>query len=241
MPSRSLRCLVAGGLTACPGILGRTVAVPTGSQPELCKSAMLTAEVHAGEAYKVAIGGGLELVLQPIASGWILRVVPAAGQLAEHDYAELATPPYNSVTPLSISTDFSFRAQDAIGWNPREFRFATNRVSFGQLLAIYRRLPSPGSVLDPMEDGQLAALLSRTAQGRLHILDARIVAGTADQSKAAAAVASHFNATAHTLDQTGGSSPTGRIEWMRYRIELVLPALFPADPALHPIPRSCTF
>ena len=44
--------------------------------------------------------------------------------MAKHDYAELATPPYESVSPLLLSTDFSFRAQDAVAWNPRRFRYA---------------------------------------------------------------------------------------------------------------------
>ena len=38
--------------------------------------------------------------------------------------------PTKSVTPLSISTDFAFRAQDAIGWNPRRFRFATSAAAY---------------------------------------------------------------------------------------------------------------
>ena len=78
------------------------------------------------------IGERLKLLLQPIHSGWILRVVPGVRRpdadlaaLTYADYALLATPPYQSVTPLSLSTDFGFRAQDAAGWNPRRFRFAT--------------------------------------------------------------------------------------------------------------------
>ena len=75
---------------------------------------------------------GLKFLLEPIASGWIVRVLAAAGRGEPHDYAELATPPYRSVTPLAISTDFSFRAQDAVGWNPRRFRYAANAAAFAK-------------------------------------------------------------------------------------------------------------
>ena len=116
-------------------------APPT--KPAACKRAVTEGELHAGEAFSQAIGGGLKVFFQPIASGWILRVVPAAGPMGEHDYAELATPPYRSVTPLSISMDFAFRAQDAVGWNPRRFRFATSAANFHkleQLKFVYHRL-----------------------------------------------------------------------------------------------------
>ena len=54
--------------------------------------------------------------------------------MAKHDYAELATPPYESVSPLLLSTDFSFRAQDAVAWNPRRFRYADNSAEFQRLM-----------------------------------------------------------------------------------------------------------
>ena len=76
-----------------------------------------------GRAMSARSGNGLEVMLEPLASGWILRVLPASGPRPAHDYAELATPPYRSVSPLLISTDYSFRAQDAVAWNPRRFRY----------------------------------------------------------------------------------------------------------------------
>ena len=204
-----------------------------------CQAAMLTGEVYAGRAYRATIGGSLAMELDPIASGWILRVGPISGSWEEHDYAELATPPYHSVTPLSISTDFSFRAQDAIGWNPREFRFATDQASFQRLLSLYRRLPPPGAPVNPEVERRLAGLLVTTARGRMRILDAKLVAGSADQWKTAAAVALHFSSTAHTLDMTGESSALGKIEYLRFQIELDLPNTFPLEPALRKQKLPC--
>lgn len=178
----------------------------------------------AGQEFRRPIGGGLVLTLQPIASGWISRVFPAAGAMLSPDYAEVATPPYGSVSPLSVSTDFAFRAQDAVAWNPRRFRFAATREQYEQLLASYRRVMQGGK-LTIAEQARLGQEVSRAAEGTLTILDARVVAGVADQSRLAAPVAQHFEQTAHTL-VAGPASPLGRLLWLRFRVRLVLPPGF---------------
>ncbi len=233
-----VRGLVGLGLIALPGRLGST-ALPANTAADHCRGAMLTGEVHAGEAYKASLGGKLALVLQPIPSGWILRVEPLSGSQARHDYAELATPPYQSVSPLSISTDFSFRAQDAVAWNPREFRFAMDRASFEGLLNLFQRLPPPGAPVKAEMERQLAVLLAHTATGRLRILDSRLAAGTADQWKTAAAVALHLSSTAHTVDMKAEPSALGKLEYIRFQIELDLPNTFPLDASLRAYTLPC--
>jgi hypothetical protein len=153
----------------------------------------------------------------------------------------LATPPYQSVTPLSISTDFSFRAQDAVGWNPRHFRFATSAGEFRDLEQIYLRLPKPGTEPSPELQAELAKQLARAAEGTLTILDARLVPGNADQWRVAAAVASHFAETAHTLVQEpdGSTSALGRLVWLRFRLQLDMPPGFQMSSELHPVPVKC--
>jgi hypothetical protein len=214
-----------------------------------CRRASIEGEVDAGKPFSQAIGNGLEVYLQPIHSGWILRVLPVAGPMPEHDYAELATPPYNSVTPLSISTDFAFRAQDAIGWNPRRFHFAASAAAYGRLYTLYGMYEK--AVAMPPGAGRASAMakleqpisgeIAKSPEGTLTILDSRLEAGTADQWRMAAAVASHFSETAHTLVQGPGTQPTplGRLVWLRFRIELDLPAGFAANPALHLQPTVC--
>ena len=146
---------------------------------------------------------GLKLWFQPIASGWILRVVPVAGPLGQHDYAELATPPFQSVTPLSLSTDFAFRAQDAVGWNPRRFRFATSEDEFKRLSEVYERYESAGARPPATLEMEVADEVSKAAEGKLTIVDAKLVPGMADQWKMAAAVSSRFETTAHTPGRAG--------------------------------------
>lgn len=214
-------------------------AAPTAGS--VCRAAVVEGELNAGKPFTQPLGGGLKLYFQPLASGWILRVVPASGPVGDHDYAELATPPYQSVTPLAISTDFAFRAQDAIGWNPRRFRFATSAASFHRLEQAYLRFEAAGAVPSGDVQAELARQIAQTADATLTILDSRLVGGTADQWQQAAVVASHFNSTAHTLVQEpdGSTSPLGRIVWLRFRLELNLPTSFPVNPGLHLEPTPC--
>jgi len=206
-----------------------------------CRAAVVEGELNAGKPYSQLLGGGLKLYFQPLASGWILRVLPASGPAGEHDYAELATPPYQSVTPLAISTDFAFRAQDAIGWNPRRFRFATSAASFHRLEQAFLKFEAAGNAPSGDIQAELARQIAQTSEATFTILDSRLIGGTADQWQQAAVVASHFNSTAHTLVQEpdGSTSPLGRIVWLRFRLELNLPAGFPANSSVHLQPTPC--
>lgn len=205
-----------------------------------CVQAVMEGEVRAGQGWSQPIGQGLQLMLEPLSSGWILRVLPQAGPRPPHDYAELATPPYQSVSPLLVSTDFSFRAQDAVGWNPRRFRFAPSAGEYQKLLKAYEsyRLTQTPSA---SAQGELVKLVGSMPEGTFEILDARLVPGTADQTSAAAAVAAHFLTTAHSLDMPPGgkATPLGRVNWVRFRIRLDLPATFRRDAGVHIERHAC--
>jgi hypothetical protein len=196
-----------------------------------CVRGVVEGEVRAGAGFVRPIGSGLEVMLEPVASGWVLRVLPMGGARPAHDYAELATPPYQSVNPLLISTDYGFRAQDVVAWNPREFRFAADARTFERMLELYGVYERGSSA---QAEEELAKLASRAPEGRMEILDAHFVPGTADQAKMAAAVASHLNTTAHTVEQPadGRATALGRVTWMRFRISLELPAGFRAAPGV---------
>lgn len=216
------------------------VAAPP-TKPAACRTAVMEGELNAGQPFSQPIGGGLKVYFQALPSGWILRVVPASGPIGEHDYAELATPPYQSVTPLAISTDFAFRAQDAIGWNPRRFRFATSAASFRGLEQVYGKFIAAGLTPPDALQAELAHQIAQTSEATFTILDSRLVPGNADQWKMAAAVAEHFTSTAHTVVQEpgGDASPLGRIVWLRFRLEWNVPAGFAVNPALPLQPRPC--
>ena len=201
-------------------------------RPGACRQGVLAGEVHAGERYVRPIGEGLEVMLEPLGwgSGWLLRVVPVDGPRPALDYAGLATPPYDSVNPLLISTDFSFRSQDAVAWNPRHFRFAANGGEYTRMLEIYHRYRRR-SGSDAGVENELAERVSQAAEGDLEILDAKLIPGMANQAQMAGAVASHFSTTAHMVEEpeTGKGTPLGRITWIRFRISFDLPPGFKAD------------
>jgi hypothetical protein len=224
------RGIYLAGVLALGSVVAECRGASGTSKPGACVRGVLEGEVRAGSGYVRPTGNGLEVMLEPLASGWILRVLPIGVARAAHDYAELATPPYQSVNPLLISTDFSFRAQDVVAWNPREFRFAADSGTFQRMLGMYDELERGSSGAE----GELAALASKSPEGSLQLLDAHFVPGTADQAKMAAAVASHLNTTAHTVEQPGDGMATalGRVTWMRFRISLELPVGFRADSAM---------
>lgn len=200
------------------------------AKPGACRRMVVEGEVEAGKGFERVIGGGLKVGLEPIAAGWAVRVVPASGPRGAHDSAELASPPYRSLSPLIVSTGLEFRAQDAVGWNPRRFRYVANPAAYLDLLRLYDRVTSSRtpSAADEAELGRLVAV---APEGTLEILDARLIPGTADQVPAANAVAFHFTTTAHRIDQPADSkgSALGRLVWIRFRFSLDLPAgLVPA-------------
>ena len=173
-----------------------------------CKRAVLEGEANAGQAFDRVFAPGLRFYLEPLPSGWIIRVLDANAPREAHDYAELATPPYQSVSPLLISTDWAFRAQDAVAWNPRHFHFAENRAAFQSLKRLL-----PGALSgDGASAVKIAALVSVQPEGKLEVLDARFAPGVADQSRMAATVATHLATTPHSADSSRGPSALGKLE-----------------------------
>ena len=141
-----MRVAGVAGILLTVGSSAVNAADPVGAAPGACRRGVLEGEVRAGESFVRPIGGGLTVRLEALSwgSGWVLRVLPMSGlprntPEAVHDYAQLATPPYSAVNPLLLSTDFSFRAQDAVAWNPRRFRYAGSAADFARLEAAYER------------------------------------------------------------------------------------------------------
>ena len=193
-------------------------AVKSSKVQKACERAIFEGDVRAGEGFEKVFTPGLKFYLEPLRSGWIVRVLAADEPRGPHDYAELATPPYRSVSPLLIGTDWSFRAQDAVGWNPRRFRYAGSRADFRELAGLYDGVMRN----DAASSSKAAALVSVQPEGVLQILDARIVPGLADQALMAAPVAAHFAMTPHTVDQSVSPTPLGALQELRFHVELDL-------------------
>ena len=192
--------------------------VSSGRAAAACRRAVFEGTVNAGQGFEKVFASGLKFYLEPLRSGWIVRVLAANTPREPHDLAELATPPYRSVNPLLISTDWSFRAQDALGWNPRRFRYAASRADFVRLESLYGRVIAN----DMGAMTQAGKVVAAQPEGMLTVLDSRMVPGIADQAGTAATVASHFATTPHSVDQSMQPTPLGVIEAFRFRVELDL-------------------
>ena len=208
--------VVAQGLAVVAGAQVGHMAKPVGH----CSRVVFDGDVKAGEGFEKIFAKGLKFYMEPLRSGWIVRVLAADGPRGAHDYAELATPPYRSVNPLLISTDWSFRAQDAVAWNPRRFRYARNGEVFRRLAELYGGVTAN----DAASSSKAAEIASEQPEGVVQILDARMAPGIADQAQMAATVASHLEETPHEVDQGIAPSALGRIEELRFRVKLDLPA-----------------
>lgn len=185
----------------------------------MCSSVVLEGDVKRGQSFEQPFAKGLVFKMEAIASGWIVRVLPQ-GPLPAHDFAELATLPYQSVTPLAVSTDFSFRAQDAAAWNPRVFRYAANPAAAARLEALYPRVTAN----DTQAASEAITLALAQPQAELRLENVVLAAGTANQWRMAAAVASHLENTPHAVAQGIAPTPLGELEELKFRVRLELPA-----------------
>ncbi len=218
---RGNRFVVSGMVVLLmPVAMGGTKAEYVPKVKGVCTQAVMEGDVKAGQAFEREFAPGLKFLLEPLpqGSGWMARVLPVGLPRGAQDFAELATPPYRSVTPLAVSTDFAFRAQDALAWNPRRFRYAQDAAVAKRLEELYAGVVANNGVAS----AQAAELTSEQPEAELQILNAVMVPGTANQWQQAAAVALHFENTPHEVVQGAKPSPLGTLEELQFRLKLEL-------------------
>jgi len=225
-----------------------------------CQKIVLLGDVSMGHEWKAPIGQGWFFRVIPIQpanssySGWDLVVDrdPAAGF---PDALLLATPPYNSINEREVGTTFGLRAQDAIGWNPRSFRFVTDPGEFEQAQAAYRELQrlgglrassgsGPASGATPAQAAatrKLIGLLRSGASGQFRIVDAHLAPGVADAQPYAETWALQSMKTRQAYESPGSTpTPLGQLHWIRFSISLWLPGSWKIPASIHATPSSCT-
>ena len=199
----------------------------------------------------------------PRGEGWVFRVVPIPPLQAAYsgwdlvvdrqppegfpDALLLATLPYNSINEREIGTTFGLRAQDAIGWNPRSFRFVASPGDFQEARQLFLSVhadagipPKTGGSGDPKQgDRQVMARLleirQHAASGEFRIVDAHIVPGVADPAPYAQTWSAASSQTPHTIGEApeGKSSALGALQWMRFAVTVWLPAGWVAPASVH--------
>lgn len=217
---------------------------------------MVEGRVNTGREWDVLLGEGWIFRILPIASshpeysGWDL-VVDRQQHAGFPDALLLATMPYNSINEREIGTTFGLRAQDAIGWNPRSFRFLTNTFDFREAQRLFRSLTvnsvgrSANAADAPASGGdalsRLVELQHHASSGELRILDAAIVPGVADPAPYAQAWAQAASRAQHETEAAPGSksSPLGTLNWMRFSLTLWFPAQWRIPSELHSVRTAC--
>jgi len=216
---RVLKALAVVALMSCMRPGGPAEAATPKAAAGNCRRAVLEGDVKAGESFQRSFAKNFDFLLEALPSGWIVRILPVGVPRGDHDYAELATPPYKSVTPLAVSTDFAFRAQDAVAWNPRRFGYAADAATARKLAELYPAVLAN----DTKASSEAAVLTLRQPQAELQIIGAALVPGTANQWRMAAAVASHLETTPHEVVQGEQPTPLGRLAELHFRVRLDLP------------------
>jgi hypothetical protein len=239
----------AGSRIACTILVlaaGYAFAAPVPS----CKKVTLQGEVKAGQEWKAAFGQGWVFRVVPIASGysgWDL-VVDREQPAGFPDALLLATPPYNSINEHEVGTTFGLRAQDAIGWNPRSFRFLIEPATFRESQRLFEALSGAKQVGPPAANSREGIAIEhllknnrKSAAGQFRILDIRLAPGNSDAASYAENWALASQRTPHTFEPVtnGDPSPLGELHWMKFSITLWLPANWKYPRELHAAPAQC--
>lgn len=221
-----------------------------------CERIELSGEVAAGQEWKAAFGQGWVFRVVPIQpaglgySGWDLVVDrdPGAGY---PDALLLATPPYRSINEHEVGNTFGLRAQDAIGWNPRSFRFLTDVNAFREAQGIYIQMDQSGQLRNgepARKDSPEARAVDRLMQlerqssaGQFRIVDARIAPGIGDAAPYAEnwAIASAKTQHESEAPHAGAATAKGELHGMKFTITLWLPATWKAPKQVHAEKGPC--
>ena len=174
------------------------------------------------------------------------------GRKIDFDALLLATMPYNSINEREIGTTFGLRAQDAIGWNPRSFRFIASPGDFQEARQLFRLitantgLASATGTGDPKQSdrqatARLLEMVKHAATGEFRIVDAHIVPGVADPAQYAQTWAAPSSRTPHTIEEAPGgkSGALGALKWMRFAVTLWLPAGWVVPASVHGQRMAC--
>ena len=227
-----------------------------------CMRLVMHGQVDAGHSWSQSFGQGWVFRVLPIKagapgySGWDLAV-DREGGAGFPDALLLATPPYESINQREVGTTFGIRAQDAIGWNPRSFRFLTDRSELRKAQKLYftLRMKSDTNRRDQEATQQvdetkrsdelksvsksLMEIAAHASGGQFRILDASLTPGTANALPYAQNWAFQQRNTPHTITVTDSPTPYGKLDAIRFEITLWLPADWKAPRTLHTGPSAC--
>jgi len=197
-----------------------------------CRSFSIAGEIAAGETFKHAIGAELSFQLEPSGAvgegGWTFEIGPTAQRMkADYQpefsqYIYALTPPYRFGNTRYVDTSYGTNARDAVADTPRPFWFLVRRNDGEIASAALNQVLWPQQD-DAAQDHGLAVLAALPrGQGRFYILDSRITPGTA---------------VSFSGDERADAY--GAIHWLKFRVDLIVPASFAVLPKLKPRRGRC--
>lgn len=201
------------------------LAVPGATTAAQCRSFSIAGELAAGETFTRAISPELSFRLEPSGAveggGWTFEIGPmeprtALGSQPEFSqYVYALTPPYRFGNTRHVDTSYGTNARDAVADTPRPFWFLVRRTDGEAASAALNQVLWPQQD-DGAQDRGLAALAALPrGQGQFRILDSRIRPGTA---------------ISFSGDERADAY--GAIHWLKFRVDLIVPASFAVLPKL---------
>jgi hypothetical protein len=261
---RSMRTAVIARIaSAAPIVAALCVLTQCHSVPVIhaqqCRRVVLRGHVEDGKSWNRPIGQGWVFRVIPINplekrySGWDL-VMDRARPAGFPDALLLATPPYESINQREIGTTFGLRAQDAIGWNPRSFRFLTGAADLRKAQKLYfeaRNEDKPVGKNAQAKAGEkpaadpdaatrdLMEIVKHSAAGQFRILNAELTPGTANALPYAENWALQQRNTPHTIKMTDSPSPAGKLYSLQFEVTLWLPSGWKTPKGFQSQPSPC--
>jgi hypothetical protein len=176
-----------------------------GSSKPICSPGAIcfSGEISEGQQFRHALSPELEFALQQLGlqPGWTIAVVPKQPEGNCDEFASVVNAPYRAHRDLYIDTSYGWTAEDEVSTSPREFRFVTNCADYRTESERLDIVLWPYTATEQKYQEALAKLgSSRLGAGRLWIVDSRIT---------------------HARDTTNEKS--GRIQWMRFAVEIKPP------------------
>jgi len=154
--------------------------------------------VAHGQEFSADFGRDFKFVLHPDETGWTIEVRPKSSDCGE--FVWVATPPFRFSNVRYVNTDYAIPAAQAVKYTPREFQFVTSCVDYQAEADRLEFLLWPGAHSEAEVNEARAKPSAPTGMGKLWILES------------------------HISPKTISGRELGEIDWMRFRVELRLPA-----------------
>lgn len=191
-----------------------------------CKQFNFTSEVKAGESFTHPIGSNLLFGITPEETngvhGWHFGIGPRVRTPDDHvlEYIFLVTPPYHFRHPTDLTTDYSVPAQYVVRPHQIWFWFVLSHADAKTASEALDHDIWPQNDEDIASQGKVRERLPK-GRGEFVILDSKFTPGR--------------------VDKNGNCSRQfcGEMQWMRFRVTMVVPATFATASGLRTSPAPC--